>query len=589
MLPIASLPRLQFATAPASQALLRIKMFVGSRPAFIIPGRIGREEVDLSVALGIPLFAPPPKVVDKFTLRTKKREFLKSTQVNMPPGIELPKELLRPAVSDSESDLDIDEEDEEEEEEVEEAPADAGSGEEGQPGNAGDEEQEGEGDAGQEGGPEGDRVGLPKAQSSTLSRAALSKSGSTLLSPRLSEIHSMKVDGAPVSIEASGASLRHPQLSRLLNEEGISRPSEGTDSAASVSALVPHLTIQTKTPSGNNRGTTASGERSQPAETSQPSRTTSRKLSTRPSVRSTATTKRSAASRPGTSQTGGREDPVAELRSRYRNMPASSVLAYELAMMVVQHTSVERWIFKLNDESNGRGFAFLDLGALEVLQRVINRIQFDPIAMASKTVDMYAVRMVADALDRLLPRSAVVAAPEIFETWDAYAEAFVKIGGVIEASASLVVGSPYASLVILPNGEVRVMSSHELIFCPAYRCIGSAFPQSSVPHGALADAAAAVGAALYREGVLGHVGVSFAALRDGGMLRLWVIDVDLEIRSSSCGFRLFDYLAAGEFNPRTGAYYIHDELQGGPAHPLFDMRNEVIVRAHCLLAAAAPS
>ena len=58
---------------------------------------------------------------------------------------------------------------------------------------------------------------------------------------------------------------------------------------------------------------------------------------------------RSRASRPGTAP----DDPVAELRSKYRGMPPASVLAYELAMMIVQYSSVERWVFKINDEVSG--------------------------------------------------------------------------------------------------------------------------------------------------------------------------------------------------------------------------------------------
>ena len=58
-------------------------------------------------------------------------------------------------------------------------------------------------------------------------------------------------------------------------------------------------------------------------------------------------------------------------------------------------------------------------------------------------------------------------------------------------------GSPSVNLFIDPLGGVRLISSHEQMFCPPYRAIGSSFPQSSVPPVALSQAALAVGKACY--------------------------------------------------------------------------------------------
>ena len=60
-----------------------------------------------------------------------------------------------------------------------------------------------------------------------------------------------------------------------------------------------------------------------------------------------------------------------------------------------------------------------------------------------------------------------------------------------------VIGSPSVNLFIDPLGGVRLISSHEQMFCPPYRAIGSSFPQSSVPSVPLSQAALAVGRACY--------------------------------------------------------------------------------------------
>lgn len=60
-----------------------------------------------------------------------------------------------------------------------------------------------------------------------------------------------------------------------------------------------------------------------------------------------------------------------------------------------------------------------------------------------------------------------------------------------------VIGSPSVNLFVDPLGGVRLISSHEQMFCPPYRVIGSSFPQSSVPPVPLTEAALAVGRACY--------------------------------------------------------------------------------------------
>jgi hypothetical protein len=56
-----------------------------------------------------------------------------------------------------------------------------------------------------------------------------------------------------------------------------------------------------------------------------------------------------------------------------------------------------------------------------------------------------------------------------------------------------VMGSPQVNLFIDPQGAIRVLSTHERVFCPAFRAVGSSFPQSSLPPTSLREVAVAVG------------------------------------------------------------------------------------------------
>ena len=104
---------------------------------------------------------------------------------------------------------------------------------------------------------------------------------------------------------------------------------------------------------------------------------------------------------------------------------------------------------------------------------------------------------VAQHLSKTLHRVIIIAGPEAYPSWPIYAAALAERGGVIEACAAGVIGSPCANLFIDPTGGVRLISTHEQIFCPPYRAIGSSFPQSSVPPTPLTQAALAVGRACY--------------------------------------------------------------------------------------------
>ena len=81
-------------------------------------------------------------------------------------------------------------------------------------------------------------------------------------------------------------------------------------------------------------------------------------------------------------------------------------------------------------------------------------------------------------------------------------------GAVIEAAASTSLGSPTVSLLIEPTGAVRVVATMDQLFGARYRSTGHAFPQCTVVHGAIVDAATAVSKQLVAAGYVGVQPVS---------------------------------------------------------------------------------
>jgi hypothetical protein len=113
-------------------------------------------------------------------------------------------------------------------------------------------------------------------------------------------------------------------------------------------------------------------------------------------------------------------------------------------------------------------------------------------------------------------------------------------GAVIEAAATTVLGSPSACVLVEPTGDVNVIATMERMFHPAYTTVGHVFPQVSVTHSALADAATAIGATLASIGFTGtgaHVNIPFPLVY--GVLCFLLSDVcSASVWSSACHFML---------------------------------------------------
>ena len=56
--------------------------------------------------------------------------------------------------------------------------------------------------------------------------------------------------------------------------------------------------------------------------------------------------------------------------------------------------------------------------------------------------------------------------------------------------------------------------------------------------------------------IIGHVEVDFVASREDDRLRLWAVDLNICPTASLSSFQLFDFLAAGQFDPVSGTYWV---------------------------------
>ncbi len=103
----------------------------------------------------------------------------------------------------------------------------------------------------------------------------------------------------------------------------------------------------------------------------------------------------------------------------------------------------------------------------------------------------------------LLPILAVaikIGNGEIFRSWPKFARALGNRGGLVEAHVGNHIGSPTVNLTLEPAGQIKVLSTHEQIFCPVRHRIGTSMPATSAPSDMILAASEAIGQTCWAAG-----------------------------------------------------------------------------------------
>ena len=134
-------------------------------------------------------------------------------------------------------------------------------------------------------------------------------------------------------------------------------------------------------------------------------------------------------------------------------------------------------------------------------------------------------------------------------------------GAVVE---ELVVGrdvrSPSAQVDVLPDGSIRVLSTHEQILGGDNGQVysGCRFPADPAYAGRLGEHAVAVGRWLADRGARGRLGVDFVAVRRRGEWDVRAIEVNLRKGGTTHPFAALRHLAPGGYDVATGRYDLAD-------------------------------
>jgi hypothetical protein len=138
-------------------------------------------------------------------------------------------------------------------------------------------------------------------------------------------------------------------------------------------------------------------------------------------------------------------------------------------------------------------------------------------------------------------------------------------GGVVEElETGTLASSPSAQADILPDGEIRILATHEQVLGgdSAQVFTGSRFPADAAYAADLARHVGAVAQALARAGAVGSVGVDFVAVRRAGEWALCAVDLNLRKGGTAYPFNALRHLVPGTYDATT-AQWVAD-ADGGP-------------------------
>ncbi|XP_021362303.1 IQ domain-containing protein H-like isoform X2 [Mizuhopecten yessoensis] len=225
-----------------------------------------------------------------------------------------------------------------------------------------------------------------------------------------------------------------------------------------------------------------------------------------------------------------------------------------LAQLVTENLTVKRWLFKLDDEFDGRGIAYCD---------VTEHLQCYPWALkesrryGEKWSKKWAqeaayIKIHAEIADVLHANSKPVHT-SIYATWETFLEAFLSQGGVIEACPpSESITTLTVDMMIEPNGKHRMVCCGDQIHAETpFSCWGVSVPQSSVEPDVLNVACKQIAEACKTRGILGYFSVDFVTFIDPKTMeqRLWALDLSLHYSDSLAMFQLMSYVSNGVLDP----------------------------------------
>jgi hypothetical protein len=241
-------------------------------------------------------------------------------------------------------------------------------------------------------------------------------------------------------------------------------------------------------------------------------------------------------------------------------------LVATLVKLICTNLDVSRWIIRVDDDTDGRGVALLDVDLLEC----VGQLRAERLRLGGtdghywtrpEVQEAARIRLEEEIRDGQIARKVTLPNKSLYKNWAQFSTAFIRVGGVVEAAPADIRGYPTMSMFIEPSGVVHPVSTHEMMFQHPHTAVGSIFPQYSIPYDALKGASAAIGQVLVTKGIFGYVSVNYTAFYDSfhGAMRLWGTDITLGLTNTAASFVMFNFILGGRFDTNNGEYHLQPD------------------------------
>lgn len=172
------------------------------------------------------------------------------------------------------------------------------------------------------------------------------------------------------------------------------------------------------------------------------------------------------------------------------NIQRSEEIVTRLATLIADNPHFDRWVFKIDGETQGRGIAYLDLNTIKQFKYLKsdfgakNKQAKNALDFRKDSKESQLYNKLTQLLLRKLPSKLQIVRRGLYEGFQDYIDQFCAKGGMIEASPGILqkeIGAPAISFLLEPDGKFQILGTYEKICTGLMTPTGFELPQRSLP------------------------------------------------------------------------------------------------------------